>query len=188
MIVTLIGTALILTGVLILRASWQRRRPKPRWPVTAGWTAIMISMIAFSTDVQTTLGLTHALLAMSLVAYGVVAASIEIRSRKQKTDTDTDIALEPAQRNTNWRRGTAKALLAMVLAGVASIGIGVAFAVVAPMPPVDRILMGGVLVPLSWGGGMAWTLSDPKLVRATLLLVAVSIVSYATAFLPKFLT
>ena len=36
----------------------------------------------------------------------------------------------------------------------------------------DRIVIGGILVPVLWGGGMAWTLSDAKLLRATLLLLA----------------
>lgn len=39
--------------------------------------------------------------------------------------------------------------------------------------------------PQRWGAGMAWTLSDAKLLRATIFLVTVSIVSYAIAFLPK---
>ena len=96
-----------------------------------------------------------------------------------------DVALEPEERPTNWRRGAAKALLAIVLSGVASIGIGVAFALYMPMATHDRIVIGGILVPVLWGGGMAWTLSDAKLLRATLLLLAISAACYAMAFLPK---
>jgi hypothetical protein len=93
--------------------------------------------------------------------------------------------LEPEERATNWRRGIAKSLLAIVLAGIASIGVGVAIAVAMPLAVYDRIMLGGILVPVLWGGGMAWTLSDAKLLRATIVLVAVSLVSYAIAFLPK---
>jgi hypothetical protein len=51
--------------------------------------------------------------------------------------------------------------------------------------PTDRIVIGGLLVPMLWGAGMAWTLSDAKLVRATLLLAVISAAAYAAAFLPK---
>jgi hypothetical protein len=54
-----------------------------------------------------------------------------------------------------------------------------------PIAAHDRMVVGGILVPLLWGGGMAWTLSDAKLLRATLLLLAISAVCYAMAFLPK---
>ena len=48
-------------------------------------------------------------------------------------------------------------------------------------------MLGGILVPVLWGAGMAWTLSDAKLLRATIVLVSLSIVSYGIAFLPKVL-
>jgi hypothetical protein len=38
-----------------------------------------------------------------------------------------------------------------------------------------------------WGAGMAWTLSDAKLRRASLLLGLVSAAAYGVAFLPKVL-
>ena len=74
------------------------------------------------------------------------------------------------------------------MAGVAAIGVGVAFAVAMPMGPHDRIVIGALLVPILWGGGMAWTLADAKLMRATVILLAISALSYAIAFLPKVLT
>jgi hypothetical protein len=49
----------------------------------------------------------------------------------------------------------------------------------------DRIVVGGLLVPILWGAGMAWTLSDAKLLRATLVLGSVSVIGYGIAFLPK---
>jgi hypothetical protein len=56
-----------------------------------------------------------------------------------------------------------------------------------PMGTHDRIVIGGVLVPILWGAGMAWTLSDANLARAMILLVIVTAVSYGAAFLPKVL-
>lgn len=125
----------------------------------------------------------YGILAASLTAYAIVGISSEWK--KGNGRLTMQLALEPEARPTNWTRGIAKSLLAIVLAGVAAIGIGVAFAVAMPMGPHDRIVIGALLVPILWGGGMAWTLADAKLMRATLILLAISALSYAIAFLPK---
>jgi hypothetical protein len=131
------------------------------------------------------MGTTYALLALSLAGYALVTASIEFRNTRAR-DTRS-LAAEPEERPTNWPRAIAKSLLAIVLAGIAAIGIGVAFAVAMPLGTHDRVVIGGVLVPVLWGAGMAWTLADAKLLRATIFLVAISAVSYGIAFLPKVL-
>jgi hypothetical protein len=126
-----------------------------------------------------------ALGAISLAAYALIATTHERRIDKRREPREA--TLDPEERPTNWRRGIGKALLAIVLAGIASIGVGVALAIYLPMPPADRAVIGGLLVPILWGGGMAWTLCDPRLVRATIILLAVSALGYGVAFLPKVL-
>jgi hypothetical protein len=74
------------------------------------------------------------------------------------------------------------------LAGIASIGVGIAFAIAMPMGTHDRIVIGGLLVPVLWGAGMAWTFADTKLVRATAVLTGISAIGYGIAFLPKVLS
>jgi hypothetical protein len=180
---TLIGGALLIGGVALLRASWMRRRGAKAYLRLAGWLLLVAGLGAFIQGWGGEVGTTYALLAVSVVAYGAVAAGIELRT--SPTRMPRDAALEPEERPTNWRRGAAKALLAIVLSGVAAIGVGVAFALYMPMATHDRIILGGILVPVLWGGGMAWTLSDAKLVRATLLLLAISALCYGVAFLPK---
>ena len=110
-----------------------------------------------------------------------------VELRPARARSNRDLALEPEDRPTNWPRAIAKSLLAIVLAGVAAIGIGVAFAIAMPLAAPDRIVIGGLLVPMLWGAGMAWTLSDAKLLRATILLGAISALAYGIAFLPKVL-
>ena len=63
--------------------------------------------------------------------------------------------------------------------------MGVAFAVAMPMPETDKMLIGGLMVPVLWGGGMAWTLSDSKLFRATAILLIICAAGYTIAFLPN---
>jgi hypothetical protein len=182
----LAGAALLVGGIALLSVSWRRRQGAKAHLRIGGWLLMLVGMVLYGTAWGAELGTAYGLLVLSLAAYAIVAAGVELRNAPARMPRET--ALEPEERQTNWRRGVAKSLLAIVLAGFAAIGIGVAFAVATPMPAHDRILIGGILVPVLWGGGMAWTLSDAKLLRATLLLLAVSAISYAIAFLPKVLS
>lgn len=182
---TLTGTALLAMGVSLLSLSWRRRRGGKAHLLTGGWLLVATGFFMFGHTWGAEVGIAYAALALSCVAYVIIAAGVELRGSRARAPRE--MALEPEDRPANWGRGIAKSLLAIVLAGIASIGVGVAIAVAMPMGVQDRIMLGGILVPVLWGGGMAWTLSDAKLLRATIVLVAVSAVSYAVAFLPKVL-
>lgn len=174
----------ITAGLVLLRsASVQRKRAPLR--IVAGWSVI-VAGIACAAFAWSEMGLVTSLAAGSVLAYVVVAMVAE--RREKRTVTEREAATEPEERATSWRRAIAKSLLAIVLAGIAAVGIGIAFAVAAPLAPVDRIVIGGLLVPMLWGAGMAWTLCDAKLLRATVLLLAISAGAYAIAFLPKMLS
>lgn len=183
---TLAGALMFAAGMWALRRSWMTRRAAGAGLVAAGWLTIAAGVAAFVYGFGGEVGTTYALLALSVVAYGAVAATIEMRQARRRGVREA--ALDPEERPTNWPRAISKSLLAIVLAGIAAIGLGVAFAVAMPLSAPDRIVIGGLLVPILWGGGMAWTLSDAKLVRATLLLLAISAAGYGIAFLPKVLS
>ena len=177
----LIGIAVLAAGIALLSVSWRKRRGFKAHLQLGGWLLIGTAFFLFGRAWGAEVGSFHGALLFTLVSYGIVAAGIELREARSPREA----ALEPVDRPINWPRGIAKSLLAIVLAGIASIGVGVAFALSMPMPVHDRIMLGGILVPLLWGAGMAWTLSDAKLLRATIVLVSVSLVSYGIAFLPK---
>lgn len=180
---SVVGAGLIIVGIALLRRSWLGKRPRNLPSLCAGWLGVAAGIALFCQTWGGEVGTAYALLAFSVGAFFIIALGREDRShRRQKA---RDVAPEPQERSTNWRRTAAKALLSIVLAGVAAIGIGVAFAVSMPMETHDRIVIGGLLVPVLWGGGMAWTLADAKLLRATLLLLLISALSYGIAFLPK---
>ena len=181
----LAAAILFLAGLMLLRSRWANRKSS-RYKVPAGWALIIAGIIVLSQIWSGELGTAFGLLAISAVAYALIAATVQRRTANQRDPSD--LALEPEQRQTNWPRAIGKSLLAIVLAGIASIGLGVAFAVSMPMDPPDRIVIGGILVPILWGAGMAWTLSDPKLIRATIILLCLSAAGYGIAFLPKVLT
>ena len=179
----LAGAVLLMMGVVLLNLSWRRRRGAKAHLVIGGWLLVCTGLVLFSRVWGAEVGITYGLIALNLVGYGIVAAGIELRNAPARVPRE--VALEPEDRPANWPRGVAKSLLAIVLSGIASIGVGVAFAVSMPMAAQDRIMIGGILVPVLWGAGMAWTLSDAKLLRATIVLVTVSAFSYGIAFLPK---
>lgn len=177
--------AFAVAGVVLLRTSWDRRSG-PHWKFVApGWVLIAASFATLMQVMSGEVASAYGLLILAVSAYAIIAMTAEQRGKNSRGATG--LALEPEQRRTNWPRAAGKSLLAIVLAGIAAIGIGVAFAVAMPMATHDRVIIGGILVPLLWGGGMAWTLADAKLMRATVILVCVSAVSYAIAFLPKML-
>lgn len=181
---TLAAAALLLAGVALLRAAWAR--DSGRLLVLVGWMLILAGLAGYGYAGGAEAGTALGLLALSGIAYVIVASGVEMRVARARPGRE--LALEPEDRPTNWTRAIAKSFLAVVLAGIAAVGIGVAFAVAMPLPPTDRIVIGGLLVPILWGGGMAWTLSDARLLRATLLLVLVSAIAYALAFVPKMLS
>jgi hypothetical protein len=180
---TVTSTLALVAGVVLLRLAWLRG--KARLATLGGWLLVGAAFYGFISIWGGEMGSAYALLALSGAAFLVIWYGLERRVARVRPGRD--VALEPEDRPTNWRRATAKSFLAIVLAGVAAIGIGVAFAINMPLVPTDRIVIGGILVPILWGGGMAWTLSDAKLVRATLLLAVISAAAYAAAFLPKML-
>lgn len=185
LLVTLAGILAMLAGVALLRRQWARKSAGTRSLTALGWLLALAGFALFARAWETELGIAYGLVAFSLVAYLVVATRAQVRSARQRGPRD--VPLEPQDRRTNWARGTAKAFLAIVLSGVAAIGLGIAFALGTPFETHDRIVLGGLLVPVLWGAGMAWTLCDAKLRRATGLLLAVSAFGYGVAFLPKLL-
>lgn len=170
-------------GIALLSRSWMKRRGWRTHLRVGGWSLIGVGLVLCGRAWGSEVGTAYGLLIFSLAGYGIVAAGMELCRAHARVPREA--ALEPEERPANWLRGIAKSLLAIVLSGIASIGVGVAFAISVPMPVHDRIVIGGLLVPVLWGAGMAWTLSDARLVRATIVLVSVSAVSYGIAFLPK---
>jgi hypothetical protein len=177
------AAALIAIGVFLLLSSRRASGLEELRTFPFAWISIAIGFALFMAVCGTVRGVVYAFLAFALAGYATVASNIAWRTSPARGATS--LAAEPDERPTNWRRASAKALLAIVLAGIASFGIGEAFAVAMPMAAPDRIVIGGLLVPVLWGGGMAWTLADSKLRRATIALTIIAAVSFAIAFLPK---
>lgn len=186
LLMTFAGGLLMAAGLVVVRRHWLARGANSRWQLAAGWLAVFVSLLLFGEAWGAEMGTTYAIGLLSILAYALIFITRELRTAKNRTPREA--VIDPESRPTNWSRGIAKSLLAIVLSGFAAIGVGVAVAVELPLPPQDRAVIGGLLVPILWGGGMAWTLCDPRLVRATIILLGVCALGYGIAFLPKVLT
>lgn len=172
-------------AALFLRAAWDARAGVLRallillaWALLAGavwWAAIPFGVVR---------GPFIALALLSLGPLLVVAFNVEWREPKSKAPRE--VALEPSDRPSRAWRGWLRALLAGPLGGIAAMGVGLAWATFAPGDPQTRIVIGGTLVPLLWAAGMAWTLSDDRILRATGVLASVAVVTFTASILRGF--
>lgn len=183
--IVLAAPALTLLGLgaaLLLRQAW-RRRARP-WLILAGWLSIGAGVLAAAPFLGAARGPFIASALISLAALTLVAAGVQIRDPKGRPPRE--VALEPSDRPSKAWRGWLRAILAGPLGGIAAMGVGLAWTVYAPGAPQTRMVIGGLLVPVLWAGGMAWTLSDDKILRATAVLTGVTIVTFTASALRGF--
>jgi hypothetical protein len=180
----LVGLALApltLVGALLLRKAWDGPSPRRPWLIGGGWGLVVLALALGVVLMGAARGPAIVLALGSTVALGLVATGVELRNAKKKAPRE--LALEPSDRRRVAWRGWLRGFLAGPLAGIAALGCGLAVAICAPGAVQSRMVIGGLMVPFLWAGGMAWTLSDDKILRATAVLTGVSVVTLGAAFL-----
>jgi hypothetical protein len=172
---------LALGGALLLRRAWTHADARRPWLIVGGW-ALLAAAIAVSVPVLGAARAPSIILALaSTVALAVVAAGVELREARRKAPRE--LALEPSDRRRVAWRGWLRGFLAGPLGGAAAMAVGLAVAVCFPAEVKTRLIIGGMLVPFLWAGGMAWTLSDDKILRALAVLVGVTVAGFGAVFL-----
>jgi hypothetical protein len=166
---------------LMLRAAWRGASPARPWLIAGAWAVLAASLVAGAVLLGGARGPAIVLALASVVALTLIAAGVELRDAKRKAPRE--LALEPSDRRRIAWRGWLRGVLAGPLAGIAALGCGLAVAICAPGAVQSRMVIGGLMVPFLWAAGMAWTLSDDKILRATGVLVGVSVVTLGAAFL-----
>lgn len=180
----LVGLALApltLAAVLLLRKAWQGASPRRPWLIVGGWALVILALGLGAVLLGGARGPAIVLALGSTVALALVALGVELRDAKKKAPRE--LALEPSERRRVVWRGWLRGFLAGPLAGIAALGCGLAVAICAPGAVQSRMVIGGLLVPFLWAGGMAWTLSDDKILRATAVLIGVAVATLGAAFL-----
>ena len=173
-----------LAAAALLRLAWRAPGPKRPWLIAGGWLLIAAAVIAAAPGLGEARGPFVASALISLAALGRVAAGFKLRDPKARPPRE--LALEPSDRPSKAWRGWLRGLLAGPLGGVAAVGVGLAYVVWVPGAPQTRMVIGGMLVPVLWAAGMAWTLSDDKILRATAVLAGVALVTFAASALRGF--
>ena len=174
-------TPLALVAALMLHGAWDRNGPSRPWLIAGAWTLLGATLVASGFLLGGARGPAIVLALGSTVALALVATGVEFRNAKKKAPRE--LALEPSERRRIAWRGWLRGFLAGPLAGIAALGCGLAVAICAPGAVQSRMVIGGLLVPFLWAGGMAWTLSDDKILRATAVLTGVSVLTLGAAFL-----
>lgn len=178
MILLLTSALLAGGGGYALRRAWQVRgkaTERNRW-AGAGWVVTIGSFVIGSVAIGVEQGVVAALIFFGLA--GLVLALANAKWRDVRPPKD-DIALEPSLRGARIWRGAFRFLLAGPISGVAAIGLALAFTLKAPVGEVDKLIVGGSLVPLLWGAGMAWTLADDRILRAAAALLGAGAAGFA---------
>lgn len=181
MVGTIAGIGAALAGLTSLRVAWGRASEARLWLILGGWALLAAAVIACALAIGGETGIPLALIGIPIAALGFVLANREVRPRKEARQRGE--VVDPSDRRSRWWRGALRVILAGPLSGAAAILVGVALAKQLPLSDVDAIAIGGLAVPLLWAGGMAWTLSDDRILRALALLVLVAGISFAFAFL-----
>ncbi|ESQ85463.1 hypothetical protein [Asticcacaulis benevestitus] len=177
----LTAEALALAGALALRRAWIKPDGLRPWLIAGGWLLWLVAVLFGQGVWGSVLGIAIVVSLICMTGALVVLSNVE--RRNVKTRMPREAALEPSDRKRVMWRGWLRGVLAGPLAGMAALGVGLAIAICSPGPPQTRMVIGGLLVPFLWAGGMAWTLSDNKIIRATCVLVGVAAVSLGAAFL-----
>lgn len=180
----LVGLALAplpLVGALLLRRAWRKASPQRPWLIAGGWSLLALALALGVVLLGAARGPAIVLALASIAALALVAAGVEQRDARRRVSRE--LALEPSERRRVAWRGWLRGFLAGPLAGIAALGCGLAVAICAPGQVQSRMVIGGLLVPFLWAGGMAWTLSDDKILRAFAVLSGVAVVTLGAAFL-----
>lgn len=171
-------------GAWMLRKSWQNKEPRREY-LFGGWALIIGALVAAAWPMGPARGPFIALAVVSTAALAVVASGYTVKKARARS-ARISLAPEPSMRPTTKWRETLRWLLAGPIGMIAAMGVGIAYAALVPGEQQTRLVIGGLLVPLIWGGAMAWTLADNRILRATAVLVGVAIISFTAAILKGF--
>lgn len=173
-------------GAILLRRAWRGRAGEGGAARAAGWALIAASIVWPAMFIGTARGPFTALALISVGALAIVATGATIRPLRAAREGRDSLAPEPSERPTTWWRSTLRWLLAGPIGMIAAMALGIAWSVWIPGEPQTRLLIGGLLVPVLWGGAMAWTLADDRIVRATAVLIGTAILGFGLSILRGF--
>lgn len=157
-----IGLALGATGVAGLYSSWRRLPLSGPWVVSACWLLVLASLWAWSAGAGAEFGISFGLIGLSLLGWVAVLYNFELRERKGLRPTTTRAVSIDAR---SWGRHGLLFLLAVPLAGAASILCTIWLCSLLPWHPTDKMVLAVLLVPVVWGLAAYWACADRRPLR-----------------------
>jgi hypothetical protein len=174
-------------GAWLLQRAWRRRTGHRRATIAAGWAFIVLAVLGAAQLLGGARGTFVALTLVSVCALGVVASGVQRRAARAARDKGKEsLAPEPLERPSTWWRTTLRWLLAGPIGMIAAMAVGICYAVWVPGEPQTRLVIAGLMVPVLWGGAMAWTLADNRILRATAVLVGTAVIGFTASILRGF--
>jgi len=178
-------------GAWALRRAWRSSPEKGAGDRALGWAAIIATLVWPAFVLGDTRGPFIALAMVSVAALVVVATGATVRVAKAGKSgragrVSDSLAPEPLDRPTNRWRSILRWLLAGPIGMIAAMAVGICYSVWVPGEAQTRLLIGALIVPVVWGGAMAWTLADNRVIRATAVLVGTALAGFSLAILKGF--
>lgn len=176
-------------GAWLLRQAWRAKEDGALPWRLGGWAVIAAALIWPAFVLGPAPGPFIAVTMVSVGALGMVAQGATVRKAKtaRRAGSGSDsLAPEPLDRPTTRWRSILRWLLAGPIGMIAAMAVGICYAVWVPGEAQTRLLIGGLIVPLVWGGAMAWTLADNRILRATAVLVGTTLAGFGLAILKGF--
>lgn len=171
-----------LAGAWMLRKAWRLKAGKAPWR-RAGLSLLSLGVLWPAWTLGAARGPFIAMTLLSVAAFAIVASGYTLRPARAGRAVREGLAPEPAERAPSAWRSTLRWSLAGPVGMVAAMALGISYAVWAPGEMQTRLLIGGLIVPLAWGGAMAWTLADSRILRATAVLVGTATIGFGAAML-----
>jgi hypothetical protein len=177
----LLFIAIGFAAAAVLRMAWAGRTVHRAPALLAAWALAGVTLIA-SASFGGPRGFFSALALLPLSALILVGASVRVRDARA-AGADRSAPLEPSDRASRIWRGGVRTLVAVVLAGAAAIGCGLAWKAFLPSDAQTQAAAMRLLVPIVWATGMASALSDNRILRPAIALSGIAILTYAAAWL-----
>lgn len=176
----LVIAALGVAGVaaaFTLRQAW--RHPSSARPalILGGWIMVCALVAIAAGALGSARGPAFAMALMPVGALALVATGVKRREANGRVARSR--ALEPSLRGAKIWRGVMRTLVAAPLGCAVSLTLGITWTVWFPADPQTRIVLGGVLVPVLWAGAMAWALTDDRILRPALTMIALTLAGAA---------
>ncbi|MFZ5737127.1 MAG: hypothetical protein ACOY6K_09630 [Pseudomonadota bacterium] len=171
----------------LLKRAWQAKiEARAPW-LWGGWAVAVATILWPAWVLGPARGPFIALTLVPVAALALIATGMQIRAaRAGRAGGIESLAPEPSERPSKAWRGVLRWLLAGPIGLIAALAVGIAYAAFAPGEPQTRLVVGGMIVPVAWGGAMAWTLADNRILRATAVLVGTALLGFGSAMLRGF--